>query len=94
MNLEKLEPIKITYGKSEGVYDPATDLIKLTVHGETMTLAVDGVQANPELIADFPPDASYIFGWINSHVAHQKQLLVWLASGVLSIHEKLDPPLQ
>ena len=89
MNIENIDPIEVKYGQELGVFDPKTKLIKLEVDGEAMTLAVDAVIENPKLISDFPADAAYIFGWLASHVAHQRQILIWVSIGALNVNETL-----
>ena len=86
---DDLEPVRVAYGDANGVYDPTTSLVKLSVDGEAFTLAIDAVMDNPKLLANFHQDAAYILGWLASHVTHQRQVLVWIATGVLNVNESL-----
>ena len=87
MKFDQVEPMQITFGPASGVYCPRTELIKLTVDGETMTLAIDALLDNPMLIDGFPAAEGFVLGWLCSHVTHNRQVLAWLMSGVLHVDE-------
>lgn len=86
MTNEQMPPMSVTYGSAAGVFDPGTELIKISVNGEPITLAVDAVVDNPHLISDFGPDEAYVIGWLASHIVHQRTILNWIATGVLKVN--------
>lgn len=83
MHYENIEAIEVKYGSAVGLYDPGSKLIKISIDGKQATLALEAVMENSQLIADCDPDVAYTIGWLASHAAITKQIMAWVAAGIL-----------